>query len=349
MSKITSMIVLLLALQFSLCSGQAIHRESGKGKARMTVFPQIHTNLRGLVREFVRSMYQDTKGNIWFGTNTDGIIRFDGTRLEEISLGADKQTISVREIVEDKAGNVWFGTSSGLVRYDGTTFTTFSTEVGLQHEEIWGLAVDASGVIWVGTIEGVSQFDGKTFKTVVLPTSMVEHPQHMLSSKLVLDIMEDRDRTIWLVTDGNGIFTYRNGEFTHLTKDNGLTDNSTADVFEDKQGNVWIGTFYGGVSRYDGTTYTNYTKDGVIEGVEVYNFCEDKRGNVWFSAEGHGVYRYDGTSFTKFTTADGLTTNVVQSILGDDKGQVWFGTWQGLCVYDGKTIMNANDKEPWTN
>lgn len=181
---ITTMIVILLALQFSLCSGQSIHRESGKGTTRMTVFPQIHTNLRGMVREFVRSMYQDTKGNIWFGTNTDGIIRFDGTKLEEISLGADKQSVSVREIVEDNAGNVWFGTSSGLVKYDGMTFTTFSTEVGLQHEEIWGLAVDASGMIWVGTINGVSQFDGATFTPFVLPTSMVDDPRHMVSSKL---------------------------------------------------------------------------------------------------------------------------------------------------------------------
>jgi ligand-binding sensor domain-containing protein len=133
-----------------------------------------------------------------------------------------------------------------------------------------------------------------------------------------------------------------------VTKENGLTDNNAADLFDDKHGNVWIGTFNGGVSRYDGKTYTNFTKDGVIEGVEAYNFCEDSRGNVWFSVEHHGVYRYDGTSFTKFTTADGLTSNVVQSILGDDKGQVWFGTWQGLSVYDGQTIVNAKNKEPWT-
>jgi hypothetical protein len=32
------------------------------------------------------------------------------------------------------------------------------------------------------------------------------------------------------VTDGNGIFKYNNGEFTHLTTKNGLTDNNTADV-----------------------------------------------------------------------------------------------------------------------
>ena len=103
------------------------------------------------------------------------------------------------------------------------------------------------------------------------------------------------------------------------------------------------------MSKFDGKTYTNFTKDGIIEGEETYNFHEDRRGNIWFSAEGFGVYRYDGSTFTQFTTDNGLTTNVVQSIYEDNKGQVWFGTWQGICLYDGQKIMNAKDKEAWTN
>jgi ligand-binding sensor domain-containing protein len=102
------------------------------------------------------------------------------------------------------------------------------------------------------------------------------------------------------------------------------------------------------VSKFDGKTYTNFTKDGIIEGIETYNFCEDRQGNIWFSAENYGVYRYDGANFTQFTTDKGLTTNVVQSIYEDNKGQLWFGTWQGICIYDGKKFMNAKHKEPWT-
>jgi ligand-binding sensor domain-containing protein len=51
-----------------------------------TTFPQIHTNLNGMVREFVRTMYQDKKGNYWFGTNGNGIIRYDGQTLQKISI-----------------------------------------------------------------------------------------------------------------------------------------------------------------------------------------------------------------------------------------------------------------------
>ncbi|MBK7226805.1 MAG: hypothetical protein IPH96_15875 [Saprospiraceae bacterium] len=39
-----------------------------------------------MVSEFVRTMHQDKKGNYWFGTNGNGIIRYDGKTLEKWQL-----------------------------------------------------------------------------------------------------------------------------------------------------------------------------------------------------------------------------------------------------------------------
>jgi ligand-binding sensor domain-containing protein len=354
-----NLLLILLAFTISSCAGQ-VKEKSPVVKTETeaisqapvsnhgTTFSQIHTNLNGMVTEFVRSGYQDKKGNYWFGTNTNGIVRYDGKTLEKIVLPTNQNRFSVREIVEDKAGNVWFATSSGLVKFDGEKFATYATEVGLQSEEIWSICMDRNGLIWVGTTKGVSHFDGEKFTPFALPETRVENSRPMLSDQLVFQFLEDRDGTMWLVTDGNGIFKYKNGEFIHLTAKNGLTDNSVADILEDKKGNIWIGTFYGGVSKYDGQTYTNFTQEGRIEGLEAYNFCDDSQGNVWFSAEGYGVYRYDGVNFTQFTTENGLTTNVVQSIFSDNKGQLWCCTWQGICIYDGDSFVDAKDKEPWT-
>ncbi len=354
-----NLILVLLTLQFSSCTGQVKEKSDNDTIEnevntqplilnQSTTFPQIHTNLNGMVREFVRTMYQDKRGNYWFGTNGNGIIRYDGKTLEKISIEGLRPFNVVREIVEDKAGYLWFGTDNGLIKYDGEKFTTYSEKDGLQDGEIWGLTIDKSGRIWVGSTGGISLFDGKKFTPFLLPDTKVENPKPMLSDKLVFKFLEDKNGTMWFATDGNGIFKYKNGEFTHLTTKNGLTDNNVFDILEDKQENIWIGTFNGGVSKYDGKTYTNFTKDGIIEGLETYNFCEDSKGNIWFTAEGYGVYRYDGNNFRQFTTEDGLTSNVTQSILEDNKGQVWFGSWQGLSIYDGQKFMNAKDKEPWT-
>lgn len=360
MLRVRDLFLLLLTVQILSCAGQVNEKSTPNDKENKantqaiilnqnTTFPQIHTNLNGMVREFVRTMHQDKKGSYWFGTNGDGIIRYDGEILENIRIAGISPNFRVLEIVEDKVGNLWFGTSEGLIKYDGKEFRTFSKKEGLQSEEIWGLAIDKSGLIWVGSTGGVNQFDGENFIPFSLPDTRVENAKPMLSDKLVFKIIEDKNGTMWFVTDGNGIFKYKNGKFTHLSTKNGLIDNNTADILEDSQGNIWIGTFYGGVSKFDGKTFTNYTKDGIIAGEETYNLYEDSQKNIWFTAEGYGVYRYDGTHFKQFTNEDGLTSNVTQSILEDKKGQVWFGSWQGLCIFDGEKFIDAKLKEPWTN
>lgn len=355
------LILILLTIQITSCTRQVKEKPVTNIKEnevntqpilnQSTTFPQIHTNLNGMVREFVRTMHQDKKGNYWFGTNGDGIIRYDGQILEKITIAGINPRFRVLEIVEDKAGNLWFGTSEGLIKYDGEKFRTFSKNEGLPGDdaEIWGLTIDKNELIWVGATGGVSQFNGEKFIPFSLPASKVENAKPMLSNKLVFKILEDRNGTMWFATDGNGIFKYKSEEFVHLTTKNGLVDNNTADILEDNQGNIWIGTMYGGVSRFDGKTYTNFTKDGIIAGEETYNLYEDSQGNIWFTAEGYGVYQYDGNNFKQFTTEDGLTSNVTQSIFEDNKGQVWFGSWQGLSIYDREKFMDAKHKAPWTN
>ena len=358
--KTRNLLFILLSLQISVSTAQEKEKSNPDVKEnelssqpvivnQSTTFPQIHTNFNGMVREFVRTMYQDRKGNYWFGTNGDGIIRYDGQALEKMTIAGISPYFRVLEIAEDKAGNLWFATSEGLIKYNGQKFTTFSNEDGMQDEEIWGLTIDKKGLIWVGSTGGVSQFDGEKFIPFSLPDSKVENPKPMLSSELVFKILEDNNGTMWFATDGNGIFKYNNGKFTHLTTKNGLTDNNTADIFEDKQGNIWIGTFYGGVSKFDGKSFHNFTKDGIIEEEEAYNFYQDSKGNIWFTAEGYGVYRYDGKNFKQFTMEDGLTSNVTLSIVEDNKGHVWFGSWQGLCIFDGEKFIDAKHKEPWTH
>ncbi|MBK8587097.1 MAG: hypothetical protein IPN88_17505 [Bacteroidetes bacterium] len=173
--------------------------------------------VREICKDNVSRQKRETIGLKQWG----GIIRYDGKTLERINVEQIPNWLAIRKIIEDEVGNIWFGTSSGLVKYDGEKYTNFSTEVGLKNEEIWGLAVDSKGLIWVGSVGGASHFDGKMFTPFLLPNTVVENAESMLSIKSASGFVEDNDGNMWINNDGNGIFKYKSGVFTHLTKENG--------------------------------------------------------------------------------------------------------------------------------
>lgn len=355
--------VLLLTLVLYSCRGQEPENvtkekiESSKKLQNENYQPLIynqgetnsgqHSTFDGIITEFVWQMLQDKNGRFWFCTNHDGVIIYDGKSLRQFTPKDGLGGNAVRDIIEDNSGTIWLGTSNGLTKYDEKTFINYQLQNGSDNNEIWDIAMDKNGIIWVGSLDGVSKFDGAVFEPFEVQKAEIKKVKPMLSKNRISDILIDKDENIWFVTDGYGISKFNGKTFEFYTKENGLTDNNVADVFEDSQGNIWIGTYYGGVSKYDGNTFTNFTKDGIIGGIETYNFCEDNKGNIWFSAENFGVYRYDGKEFTQFTKEDGLATNTIQNIFEDEKGQIWFSTWGGLSLYDGKTIINASEKEVW--
>jgi len=105
-----------------------------------------------LVSQYIRSIFQDSKGNLWFGT-FEGVVRYNVKTLTYFSTPEGFISNSVFAINEDKMGNIWIGKDQGVYRYDGNTFKNFNQKDGLKHIDISrkGILVDKSGTIWVGT------------------------------------------------------------------------------------------------------------------------------------------------------------------------------------------------------
>jgi hypothetical protein len=77
----------------------------------------------------IRTIYEDGRGDMWFGTNTGGLNRLDRTtwHFEHFRHdSADPRSIShdsVYAILEDRTGALWVGTQHGLNRLDAGTGT----------------------------------------------------------------------------------------------------------------------------------------------------------------------------------------------------------------------------------
>lgn len=154
----------------TFCNGQVIantEEEPNTSKSSPTVIknsksvalaPDFDTTLVG---QYIRSIFQDSKGNLWFGTINEGVVKYDKKTLTYFSNADGFINTSIFAINEDKSGNLWFGTDKGVYKYDGKVFKNYNQKDGLNHIEISrkGILVDKFGTIWVGTHSGVYRYD----------------------------------------------------------------------------------------------------------------------------------------------------------------------------------------------
>jgi ligand-binding sensor domain-containing protein len=153
-----------------------------------TSFTMIDDERLGLNDEtghfHVRSIYEDTKGNLWIGNNGIGVWRFDGDTTINVSKSHGLVSVTgappgghtsgpntlehVFSIGEDLEGNLWFGDrDTGAWRFDGTSFTNFTIQDGLTTHHIWDIYTRANGELWFAMGDGsVCRFNGESFDRI---------------------------------------------------------------------------------------------------------------------------------------------------------------------------------------
>lgn len=127
------------------------------------------TNEIGLSNSAVNTIYQDSRGFMWFGT-WDGLNRFDGKNIKTYTPDIfDKNALSnniIRRMLEDQHGNLWIITERGINRYSHdfdnfTSWFTESPESRIKEESLKG-RVGNDGNIWVNAYGlGIFRFSSK--------------------------------------------------------------------------------------------------------------------------------------------------------------------------------------------
>ena len=216
-----------------------------------TPFDNVHCGMR------------DKIGNLWFGTTSEGVYRYDGTVVtrflsDAAVLNAKMLTLKdAQQTLEDKTGAIWFASwnNEGACRFDGRTLTDITAREGLSDGMVHSLLQDKAGVVWFGTRNhGLCRYDGKAFKHI----KGVEGR----SDSCVYSILEDKAGVLWFATEKNGVWRYDGKSFTNLTTKDGLGNNSVFCIVEDGEGHLWFGPRDVGLSRYDGRTFTGFSAGG---------------------------------------------------------------------------------------
>lgn len=310
------------------------------------------------IGKFVVSSFEDSTGNLWFGTVEYGAARYDGKALRYFSPDQGLIDKTVVSMTSDLQGRMWFGTHAGASSYDGKNFTNYGPDEGLPGMGCY-ILVDRKGTIWAGTNAGVFRFEGKKFREFALPLPDAGPLLYKWEVGKIWDILEDSKGNMWFARDGYGACCYDGKNFTHFTVKDGLCSNTVSNIVEDREGNIWFSCLSydfpefvqnGGLCRYDGHEIIRFPDQPGLLHNDVYTLFSDKSGHIWIGAVGHGVYFYDGRKFTLYNQADRpdlIRKLAVQTILEDHKGQLWFGFSGGLFRFKEGTFVNVKASGPW--
>lgn len=319
---------------------------------------KIDTTLRLNFPSGVRCIFEDSKGNTWFGSHQEGVCRVKGSTFTYFTIKDGLSDNQVRRIQEDQAGNIWFGTGNGVSKYDGKTISAITDEpilgVHIPQAAEWQMQPTD---LWfnVERRQGIYRYDGK--KLSFLPFSLPEN-RDPGNSWSVTDIAKGKNGKVWFATysgvvgyDGTS-FSYIHGKSLGITGEYGYLH--IRSILEDSKGNLWIGNNSIGVLLDEGNGIYNFSEKkglsnpfykrgggsspyGTLE--HVFSIGEDAAGNIWFGDRDTGAWRYDGTSMTNYTMEDGLTCPHIWDIYQTQKDGLWFAMGNGaVCKFNGKSF-----------
>lgn len=292
---------------------------------------RYYTSSTGLPSNIIYSLFQDSKGYIWFGTDS-GVSRYDGVQYLNFSKEDGLPDASVRSILEDRSGNIWIVTKGGLSRFDGETFRNFTTADGLSSNETLSGILARDGTIWFGTAKGLSHYDGSSFRNFTEKDGLPAGP--------VWTLLEARSGAILIGIRGGGFVVYSGGVFRAYHVKDGLPDENVFGLAEDSTGSIWIATAYG-FCRFDGKQFHRVTREQGLSSERGGKVLVDRYNRVWFATFGGGISRLENGRFRVFDRMHGLPDNYLTAIMEDSDGQIWVGTrWNGAFRFNNELFSN---------
>ena len=132
----------------------------------------------GPITAYVRRIFKDSRGQLWLGSNGEGVYRYTGVELLRTATAEGLAGDQVRGIMEDRLGRVWIATDQGLSRFDSSIkgIVNSTVEDGLGASAVWCVHEAVDGTIWAGTTAGACRFDGQRFIPFDLRTADMTAP-----------------------------------------------------------------------------------------------------------------------------------------------------------------------------
>ena len=280
----------------------------------------------------VRSLFVDSGGRLWVGSNDMGVFVMDGEEFVQPEGQPTDSFLCIRDITEDCIdGSMVISSSSGLARVADGVMTRFSSYV-TGGKTVYSAAVDSTGRLWAAASSGlyIISRDG-VLLDVLQSEDIFDNGQG------VYCITGDRSGTVWAGSDENTVAKIvfeppkteiADRQTTYYVLSDVTTINSLSPTAD---GGVNANGLYG-FARI-GRTITEL--DEGENAVSVTGSCIDYEGNIWLASTSIGVVKYTDGCFSNPNRTAGIENEKINCIVGGAEG-FYLGTDNGVitCAKD---------------
>lgn len=228
------------------------------------------------------------------------------------------------------SGKIWYFESDGVREITDDVENFFYRQpIRVYNEKLTGLKFleDSAGNLWFGDLDGVYRVkDGRTTTFTQkdgIPKDVCLRPY-----------LEDKDGGIWFTSGmpwiaGVGLVYYKDGRFTVLGKETGLSSLLLHGVMRDREGSLWVATADSGLNRLRTQFIRSLSTADGLPATEVYPIVQTKRGDVFVGTTG-GLSLYRDGRFTNVLVKDETNVKVsVTALAEDSEGALWIGSSDG--------------------
>ncbi|MGD2034047.1 MAG: two-component regulator propeller domain-containing protein, partial [Bacteroidales bacterium] len=320
--------------------------------------------------EFISTVYCDSTGNVWIGTEKGGINKFNVyqnpfrffTNDPNNPNSLNENTINS---VLKEGNKLWIGTAGGglnvvdlkIQRFRHFTFDNTNSAT-ISNNYVTSILRGSDNNLWVGTWGGGLNSIRTNDNQVRINRISNNTPgyQNNIVDNFVSSMVNDPRGFLMIGTQGGlSMLEYKSGKFITLI----APENQSPDLTEigclllDSKGYYWIGT-RNGLFRFPQSSIRS-TKDDefIISNLEYYmhdandstslpgdyiiSFLEDSDGNVWIGTYGNGLAKTkinkDGKLVCEnFTENHGLSNNAIYAIEEDNNKNIWLSSDYGLSM-----------------
>ncbi|WP_083631418.1 hybrid sensor histidine kinase/response regulator [Labilibacter marinus] len=295
--------------------------------------------------------HEDSRGDIWIGTDGGGVNLMDG-KTGQIkvftSRNSNLSSNTVRSISEDSEGNIFIlGWKDHIDKYihKKGKFEPVNIQanlnIGIANNALWSIHVDDKDRLWITYVEGhILLLDKKGNELYKRTCDLRNHHgyNYVFKDKYTSNVY-------FLGQDGLHKWNEEKFDFSeHLIKRRDLLS-----VQIDQDENYWVGTSSIGILLYNKKleVIENYDTESGLTSNEIYAMLCSEKGDVWVSTS-NGLNQINRSTNSLFTyrQADGLLNSHFfrQSAFQTKKGIFYFGGDKGVDVFHPNRIKQNKYK-----